>query len=158
MNHQLAALHPGKEKASNSWFSRLSTVTVGIISYISSLCSPERKRRMSSRVMTKREPSPAPPRPPSLRQSILAKQAPTLVNGKAETPAGGRTRSAARNSVHTLPAASSSHSAISNTQNTTGSTIFAWRFLFTAPRKLLEVMMVCHFGFFFRLATLTEGS
>uniref|UniRef100_A0A674P6H4 Pleckstrin homology domain interacting protein n=1 Tax=Takifugu rubripes TaxID=31033 RepID=A0A674P6H4_TAKRU len=89
----------------------------------STASSPERKRRMSSRVMTKREPSPAPSRPPSLRQSIPTKQAPTLVNGKAETPAGGRTRSAARNSVHTPPAASSSHSAASNTQNTAGSAI-----------------------------------
>ncbi|XP_011615359.1 PH-interacting protein [Takifugu rubripes] len=87
----------------------------------STASSPERKRRMSSRVMTKREPSPAPSRPPSLRQSIPTKQAPTLVNGKAETPAGGRTRSAARNSVHTPPAASSSHSAASNTQNTADS-------------------------------------
>uniref|UniRef100_A0A674MKM9 Pleckstrin homology domain interacting protein n=1 Tax=Takifugu rubripes TaxID=31033 RepID=A0A674MKM9_TAKRU len=107
----------------------------------STASSPERKRRMSSRVMTKREPSPAPSRPPSLRQSIPTKQAPTLVNGKAETPAGGRTRSAARNSVHTPPAASSSHSAASNTQNTAGSAMFACRFMFTATTKLLKAIM-----------------
>lgn len=149
MNHQLAALHPGKEGAWHSWFSGLFLITVGvIISCTSSLCSPERKRRMSSRVMTKRDLSPAPSRPPSLRQSIPTKQAPQLVNGKTEAPAGGRTRSAARNSVHTPPAASSSHSATSNTQNTTGSAMFACRFTFTATRKRLEVITVCNFDFF----------
>lgn len=103
---------------------------------------------MSSRVMTKREPSPAPARPPSLRQSIPTKQAPTLVNGKAETPAGGRTRSAARNSVHTPPSTSSSHSAASNTQNSAGNAMFACPFMLTATTKLLEVRFV-FFDFFF---------
>lgn len=147
VNHQWAALHPGNKNALNSWLSWLSLITVGVtIAYISSLCSPERKRRMSSRVMTKREPSPAPSRPPSLRQSIPTKQVPTLVNGKAETPAGGRTRSAARNSVHTPPAASSSHSA-ANTQNTTGNDMFACWFMFTATTKPLEIITICHLSF-----------
>lgn len=107
-----------------------------------SLSSPERKRRMSARVMTKREPSPAPSRPPSLRQSIPSKQAPQLVNGKAEAPAGGRTRSAARNSTHTPPVASSTQCATSNTQNTAGRAMFACRFMFTATMRVLEVVIV----------------
>uniref|UniRef100_A0A671UUQ7 PH-interacting protein n=1 Tax=Sparus aurata TaxID=8175 RepID=A0A671UUQ7_SPAAU len=62
--------------------------------------SPERKRRVSSRVTGKREPSPpAPSRPSSLRQSAPPKQPPQLVNGKADTAAAGRTRSAARHST-----------------------------------------------------------
>lgn len=144
-------------RALNSWFSEHSWV---IVSYISSLCSPERKRRMSSRVMTKREPSPAPSRPPSLRQSIPTKQAPQLVNGKAEAPAGGRTRSAARNSTHTPPVASSTQSATSNTQNTAGSAMFACRFMFTM-RGLEEIIILLNnFWFFFpfRINTVTEGS
>uniref|UniRef100_A0A671UXP6 PH-interacting protein n=1 Tax=Sparus aurata TaxID=8175 RepID=A0A671UXP6_SPAAU len=81
--------------------------------------SPERKRRVSSRVTGKREPSPpAPSRPSSLRQSAPPKQPPQLVNGKADTAAAGRTRSAARHSTHTPPSSSSSHNATSNTQGT----------------------------------------
>uniref|UniRef100_A0A8C4HWJ3 PH-interacting protein n=1 Tax=Dicentrarchus labrax TaxID=13489 RepID=A0A8C4HWJ3_DICLA len=83
--------------------------------------SPERKRRVSSRVTGKREPSPAPSRPSSLRQSIPPKQPPQLVNGKADTPAAGRTRSAARHSTHTPPSSSSSHNTTSNPQSTAGS-------------------------------------
>ncbi|TKS75896.1 PH-interacting protein [Collichthys lucidus] len=85
----------------------------------STASSPERKRRVSSRVTGKREPSPAPSRPPSLRQSVPPKQPPQLVNGKADTPAAGRTRSAARHSTHTPPSSSSSQNATSsNTQST----------------------------------------
>ncbi|XP_017264720.1 PH-interacting protein isoform X1 [Kryptolebias marmoratus] len=69
----------------------------------SNASSPERKRRVSSRVTAKREPSPPPPRPPSLRQSAPPKQPPQLVNGKVETPAPGRTRSAARHNRHFSP-------------------------------------------------------
>uniref|UniRef100_A0A4W6DBP4 Pleckstrin homology domain interacting protein n=1 Tax=Lates calcarifer TaxID=8187 RepID=A0A4W6DBP4_LATCA len=83
--------------------------------------SPERKRRVSSRVTAKREPSPAPPRPSSLRQSVPLKQPPQLVNGKADAPAAGRTRSAARHSAHSPPATSSSHNATNNTPSTAGS-------------------------------------
>lgn len=81
--------------------------------------SPERKRRVSSRVTGKREPSPPPSRPSSLRQSVPLKQPPQLVNGKADTPAAGRTRSAARHSTYTPPSLSSSQTA-SNTQSTAG--------------------------------------
>lgn len=102
--------------------------------------------------MTKREPSPAPSRPPSLRQSIPSKQAPQLVNGKAEAPAGGRTRSAARNSTHTPPVASSTQSATSNTQNTAGSAMFARRFMFTATMRVLEEIIVI-FDFFWSEST-----
>ncbi|KAG8011150.1 PH-interacting protein [Nibea albiflora] len=86
----------------------------------STASSPERKRRVSSRVTGKREPSPAPSRPPSLRQSAPPKQPPQLVNGKADTPSAGRTRSAARHSTHTPPSSSSSsqNAASSNTQGT----------------------------------------
>uniref|UniRef100_A0A8C4HYM9 PH-interacting protein n=1 Tax=Dicentrarchus labrax TaxID=13489 RepID=A0A8C4HYM9_DICLA len=84
----------------------------------STASSPERKRRVSSRVTGKREPSPAPSRPSSLRQSIPPKQPPQLVNGKADTPAAGRTRSAARHSTHTPPSSSSSHNTTSNPQST----------------------------------------
>ncbi|XP_035000458.1 PH-interacting protein isoform X2 [Hippoglossus stenolepis] len=87
----------------------------------STASSPERKRRVSSRVTAKREPSPAPPRSSSLRQSVPQKQPPQLVNGKADTPAGGRTRSAARHSAHSPPAASSSHNSTSNTTESTRS-------------------------------------
>uniref|UniRef100_A0A8C4HXN6 Pleckstrin homology domain interacting protein n=1 Tax=Dicentrarchus labrax TaxID=13489 RepID=A0A8C4HXN6_DICLA len=86
----------------------------------STASSPERKRRVSSRVTGKREPSPAPSRPSSLRQSIPPKQPPQLVNGKADTPAAGRTRSAARHSTHTPPSSSSSHNTTSNPQSTAG--------------------------------------
>uniref|UniRef100_A0A667YZG0 PH-interacting protein n=1 Tax=Myripristis murdjan TaxID=586833 RepID=A0A667YZG0_9TELE len=75
----------------------------------STASSPERKRRVSSRVTGKREPSPAPSRPASLRQNLPPKQAPQLVNGKADTPAAGRTRSAARHSTHSPPSSSTSH-------------------------------------------------
>ncbi|XP_061602982.1 LOW QUALITY PROTEIN: PH-interacting protein-like [Cololabis saira] len=68
----------------------------------SNASSPERKRRVSSRVNGKREPSPPPSRP-SLRQSVPLKQPPQLVNGKADTPALGRTRSAARHHSHSSP-------------------------------------------------------
>lgn len=146
VNHQLAALHPGKARVIGSWLTGLPVITVGvIISSIASLCSPERKRRMSSRVVTKREPSPASSRPPTLRQSVPTKQAPQLVNGKAEATAGGRTRSAARNSVPTSPVASSSHSATSNTQNSAGNTMLACTFTFTATVKLLKAIMVWFF-------------
>uniref|UniRef100_A0A671UVB2 PH-interacting protein n=1 Tax=Sparus aurata TaxID=8175 RepID=A0A671UVB2_SPAAU len=88
----------------------------------STASSPERKRRVSSRVTGKREPSPpAPSRPSSLRQSAPPKQPPQLVNGKADTAAAGRTRSAARHSTHTPPSSSSSHNATSNTQESTRS-------------------------------------
>uniref|UniRef100_H3CWD4 PH-interacting protein n=1 Tax=Tetraodon nigroviridis TaxID=99883 RepID=H3CWD4_TETNG len=111
-----------------------------------SSCSPERKRRMSSRVLTKKESSPAPSRPPSLRQSIPTKQAPQLVNGKAEALAGGRTRSAARNSTHTPPVASSTQSATSNTQTTAGSATFACRFMFTATLRVNKrIIVTFHF-------------
>lgn len=60
------------------------------------ICSPERKRRVSSRVPPQSDnatpPTPAgPSRPPSLRQTL------PQINGKAEPPvAPGRTRSSAR--------------------------------------------------------------
>ncbi|XP_013888233.1 PH-interacting protein [Austrofundulus limnaeus] len=81
----------------------------------SSASSPERKRRVSSRVTAKREPTPPPARPPSLRQSVPLKQAPQLVNGKVETATPGRTRSAARHNRHSSP---SSQNATNNTPNT----------------------------------------
>uniref|UniRef100_A0A8C4HYF5 PH-interacting protein n=1 Tax=Dicentrarchus labrax TaxID=13489 RepID=A0A8C4HYF5_DICLA len=89
----------------------------------STASSPERKRRVSSRVTGKREPSPAPSRPSSLRQSIPPKQPPQLVNGKADTPAAGRTRSAARHSTHTPPSSSSSHNTTSNPQTRISTTV-----------------------------------
>lgn len=113
---------------------------------------------MSSRAMTKREPSPAPSRPSSLRQSIPTKQAPQLVNGKAEAPAGGRTRSAARNSMHTPPVASSSHSAPSNTQNATGNTVsHGESSLQQQSNKLLHLIMVCNFLFPLESTRLLRG-
>lgn len=146
VNHQLAALHPGKARIIESCLTGLPVITVGvIISSIVSLCSPERKRRMSSRVVTKRELSPASSRPQSLRQSVPTKQAPQLVNGRTEATAGGRTRSAARNSVPTSPVASSSHSATSNTQNSAGNVMLACTFTFTATVKLLRVIIVWFF-------------
>ncbi|KAM7368165.1 hypothetical protein PAMP_014411 [Pampus punctatissimus] len=84
--------------------------------------SPERKRRVSSRVTGKREPSPTPSRPSSLRHNVPLKQSPQLVNGKTDAPAAGRTRSAARHSTHSPPSSSTSHNAASNTSNTAGST------------------------------------
>uniref|UniRef100_A0A3Q3KDX8 PH-interacting protein n=1 Tax=Monopterus albus TaxID=43700 RepID=A0A3Q3KDX8_MONAL len=84
----------------------------------SNASSPERKRRVSSRVTAKREPSPAPSRSSSLRQSVPLKQLPQLVNGKADTPTAGRTRSAARHSAHSPPSSSSSHNTASNTPST----------------------------------------
>ncbi|XP_024146478.1 PH-interacting protein isoform X2 [Oryzias melastigma] len=69
----------------------------------SNASSPERKRRVSSRVNGKREPTPPPPRPPFLRQSVTPKQPPQLVNGKAEAGTPGRTRSAARHLSHSSP-------------------------------------------------------
>ncbi|XP_077950205.1 LOW QUALITY PROTEIN: PH-interacting protein, partial [Gasterosteus aculeatus] len=79
----------------------------------STASSPERKRRVSSRVSGKREASPPPPplppsRASSLRQSVTAKTPPQLVNGKADAPTAGRTRSAARHSTHSPPSSSSS--------------------------------------------------
>uniref|UniRef100_A0A3Q3VLF8 PH-interacting protein n=1 Tax=Mola mola TaxID=94237 RepID=A0A3Q3VLF8_MOLML len=104
----------------------------------STASSPERKRRVSSRVMGRREPSPAPARPSSLRQSIPAKQSPHLVNGKADTPAGGRTRSAARHSTLTPPASSSSsHNTTSNTQSMAGEIESECRFSIRAIMKKL---------------------
>ncbi|KAM6906545.1 PH-interacting protein isoform 1-T1 [Lycodopsis pacificus] len=90
----------------------------------STASSPERKRRVSSRVSGKKEPSPPPPpsRLSSLRQSIPVKQPPQLVNGKADTPTAGRTRSAARHSAHSPPSSSSSHNAASSTQSPAEST------------------------------------
>ncbi|KAF7664608.1 hypothetical protein LDENG_00171740 [Lucifuga dentata] len=88
----------------------------------STASSPERKRRVSSRATAKREPSPAPSRPASLRQNIPLKQPPQMVNGKADTPAAGRTRSAARHSAHTPPSSSSSHNPTSTTQSPPEST------------------------------------
>uniref|UniRef100_A0A8C9XL53 Pleckstrin homology domain interacting protein n=1 Tax=Sander lucioperca TaxID=283035 RepID=A0A8C9XL53_SANLU len=87
----------------------------------STASSPERKRRVSSRGTGKKEPSPPPSRASSLRQSIPVKQPPQLVNGKADTAAAGRTRSAARHSTHSPPSSSSSHNAGSSTQSTAGS-------------------------------------
>ncbi|XP_072218482.1 PH-interacting protein isoform X1 [Leuresthes tenuis] len=81
----------------------------------SNASSPERKRRVSSRVTGKREPSPAPSRPSSLRQSAPLKQPPQLVNGRADAPAPGRTRSAARYNTHSAPSSN-------NVTNSTPST------------------------------------
>ncbi|CAG5928273.1 unnamed protein product [Menidia menidia] len=75
----------------------------------SNASSPERKRRVSSRVTGRREPSPAPPRPSSLRQNVPLKPPPQMVNGKADAPAAGRTRSAARH--FTLSSPSSNNAA-----------------------------------------------
>ncbi|KAM3861557.1 LOW QUALITY PROTEIN: PH-interacting protein [Diretmus argenteus] len=84
----------------------------------STASSPDRKKRVSSRASAKRDPSPAPSRPASLRQNLPLKQPPQLVNGKAEAPAAGRTRSAARHSMHSPPSSSSSHAPANNTQST----------------------------------------
>uniref|UniRef100_A0AAQ5XRC2 Bromo domain-containing protein n=1 Tax=Amphiprion ocellaris TaxID=80972 RepID=A0AAQ5XRC2_AMPOC len=86
----------------------------------STASSPERKRRVSSRVTAKKEPSPPPSRPPSLRQSVPPKQPPQLVNGKADAPTPGRTRSGARHSTHSPPSSSSSQSITNNTLSTAG--------------------------------------
>uniref|UniRef100_A0A8C9XPR0 PH-interacting protein n=1 Tax=Sander lucioperca TaxID=283035 RepID=A0A8C9XPR0_SANLU len=83
----------------------------------STASSPERKRRVSSRGTGKKEPSPPPSRASSLRQSIPVKQPPQLVNGKADTAAAGRTRSAARHSTHSPPSSSSSHNAGKSTRS-----------------------------------------
>ncbi|XP_039638147.1 PH-interacting protein isoform X3 [Perca fluviatilis] len=88
----------------------------------STASSPERKRRVSSRGTGKKEPSPPPSRASSLRQSVPVKQPPQLVNGKSDTAAAGRTRSAARHSTHSPPSSSSSHNAGSSTQSTAEST------------------------------------
>uniref|UniRef100_A0A673B7T2 PH-interacting protein n=1 Tax=Sphaeramia orbicularis TaxID=375764 RepID=A0A673B7T2_9TELE len=45
---------------------------------------------------------------------------PQLVNGKADAPAAGRTRSAARHSAHSPPSSNSSHNTTSNTQSAAG--------------------------------------
>ncbi|XP_056150331.1 PH-interacting protein [Lampris incognitus] len=82
----------------------------------STASSPERKRRVSSRVSGRREPSPAPPRSASLRQNVPLKQPPQLLNGKADTQATGRTRSGARHSTHSPP--SSSHTPAGAAQST----------------------------------------
>uniref|UniRef100_A0A672IL61 PH-interacting protein n=1 Tax=Salarias fasciatus TaxID=181472 RepID=A0A672IL61_SALFA len=86
----------------------------------STASSPERKRRVSSRVTGKREPSPAPSRPPSLRQTAPPKQPPQLVNGKADSLALGRTRSGARHSAHSPPSSSASHHVANNAVSTAG--------------------------------------
>lgn len=80
--------------------------------------SPERKRRVSSRGIAKREPSPPQTRPPFLRQNIPSKQPPQLVNGKADTPAAGRTRSSARHAALSPP--SSTQNNTSNSQTAAG--------------------------------------
>uniref|UniRef100_A0AAQ5Y0C0 PH-interacting protein n=1 Tax=Amphiprion ocellaris TaxID=80972 RepID=A0AAQ5Y0C0_AMPOC len=72
-------------------------------------------KKLSSRVTAKKEPSPPPSRPPSLRQSVPPKQPPQLVNGKADAPTPGRTRSGARHSTHSPPSSSSSQSITNNT-------------------------------------------
>uniref|UniRef100_A0A8C6SKH5 Pleckstrin homology domain interacting protein n=1 Tax=Neogobius melanostomus TaxID=47308 RepID=A0A8C6SKH5_9GOBI len=83
----------------------------------SNASSPERKRRVSTRVIAKREPSPPLTRPPFLRQNIPPKQPPPLVNGKTDTPTPGRTRSSARHPAHSPPPTTSS---TNNTQSTPG--------------------------------------
>ncbi|XP_008311418.1 PH-interacting protein [Cynoglossus semilaevis] len=88
----------------------------------STASSPERKRRVSSRVIAKREPSPPPLRPPSLRQSVPQKQPLQLLNGKTDTQAAGRTRSAARHSMHSPLTSPASHSTTSSTPTTAEST------------------------------------
>ncbi|XP_051909419.1 PH-interacting protein [Hippocampus zosterae] len=75
----------------------------------SAASSPERKRRVSSRVTSRREPSPPPSRPPSLRQNLPPKYTPPLLNGKMDTPAAGRTRSAARHIAHSPPPSASTN-------------------------------------------------
>uniref|UniRef100_A0A3P8UKX5 PH-interacting protein n=1 Tax=Cynoglossus semilaevis TaxID=244447 RepID=A0A3P8UKX5_CYNSE len=87
--------------------------------FCGSFC-PERKRRVSSRVIAKREPSPPPLRPPSLRQSVPQKQPLQLLNGKTDTQAAGRTRSAARHSMHSPLTSPASHSTTSSTPTTAG--------------------------------------
>lgn len=124
-NLRPAAPHPGRKKKNSHFISGFWCLSLCIrCDFPCSSCaasSPERKRRVSSRVTGKREPSPpAPSRPSSLRQSAPPKQPPQLVNGKADTAAAGRTRSAARHSTHTPPSSSSSHNATSNTQGTAG--------------------------------------
>lgn len=86
----------------------------------STASSPERKRRVSSRGIAKREPSPPQTRPPFLRQNIPSKQPPQLVNGKADTPAAGRTRSSARHAALSPP--SSTQNNTSNSQTAAEST------------------------------------
>uniref|UniRef100_A0A665VRH3 PH-interacting protein n=1 Tax=Echeneis naucrates TaxID=173247 RepID=A0A665VRH3_ECHNA len=103
----------------------------------STASSPERKRRVSSRAATKREPSPAPSRPSSQRHSVPLKQPPQLVNGKADTPAAGRTRSAARHSAHSPPASSSSH----NTTSKSTRSLRAHNSLSTSSPSVLEKAM-----------------
>ncbi|XP_077367363.1 PH-interacting protein isoform X2 [Festucalex cinctus] len=78
----------------------------------SAASSPERKRRVSSRVTSRREPSPQPhSRPPSLRQNLPPKHTPPLLNGKTDTPAVGRTRSAAKHFALSPPSSASAHNA-----------------------------------------------
>lgn len=95
---------------------------------------------MSSRVTAKREPSPAPTRPSSLRQSVPTTRPPQLVNGKADTPSGGRTRSSARSSTHTPSTSASSNNAASNTQGTTGEITFEWA-LTRAHHKCISCLL-----------------
>ncbi|XP_033846640.1 PH-interacting protein isoform X2 [Periophthalmus magnuspinnatus] len=85
----------------------------------STASSPERKRRVSTRVIAKREPSPPHTRPPFLRQNIPSKQPPPLVNGKTETVTPGRTRSSARHPAHSPPP---STNITNNSQSTPEST------------------------------------
>ncbi|CAL1586002.1 unnamed protein product [Knipowitschia caucasica] len=85
----------------------------------STASSPERKRRVSSRVVSKREPSPPHTRPPFLRQNIPSKQPPLLVNGKSDTLTPGRTRSSARLPTHSPQPPTT---AASNSQTTPEST------------------------------------
>uniref|UniRef100_A0A8C2ZAK4 Pleckstrin homology domain interacting protein n=1 Tax=Cyclopterus lumpus TaxID=8103 RepID=A0A8C2ZAK4_CYCLU len=88
-----------------------------------------RRRRSESPTSSTASPPPLPPPPPtppprpsSLRQSVPVKPPPQLVNGKADTPTAGRTRSAARHSTHSPPSSSSSssHNAAGGTRGTAG--------------------------------------
>uniref|UniRef100_A0A3Q3DRP7 Pleckstrin homology domain interacting protein n=1 Tax=Hippocampus comes TaxID=109280 RepID=A0A3Q3DRP7_HIPCM len=67
----------------------------GLTDKLTRRTAPERKRRVSSRVTSRREPSPPPSRPPSLRQNLPPKYTPPLLNGKMDTPAAGPSQSTA---------------------------------------------------------------
>ncbi|XP_072296250.1 PH-interacting protein [Eucyclogobius newberryi] len=84
----------------------------------STASSPERKRRVSTRVIARREPSPPHARPPFLRQNIPSKQLPLLVNGKADAPTPGRTRSSARHLAHSPPPSANTSSSQSTPEFT----------------------------------------
>ncbi|XP_075869726.1 PH-interacting protein [Nelusetta ayraudi] len=86
----------------------------------STASSPERKRRVSSRVQAKKDPSPPPARTPSLRQSAPSTRPPPLVNGKADaSSSGGRTRSSARSATHAPSTSAASLGATSSSQGGT---------------------------------------